>query len=148
MSDMNKEGNPDSRVKTGIYHAPWEKSFDKILTPFEEFIHRQTTSGLLLMGTAVLALVLANGPLVSVYEHLVHTLIGLNMGSGLGVQEFLAGIWAGICFLGWLTMVCASLPLAFLLVEDLLVATGILPRESALRRKLAGSGSSAAPRRL
>ena len=80
MSDMNKEGNPDSRVKTGIYHAPWEKSFDKILTPFEEFIHRQTTSGLLLMGTAVLALVLANGPLVSVYEHLVHTLIGLNMG--------------------------------------------------------------------
>ena len=78
---MNEEVNPDPKVKTGVYHAPWEKSFDKILTPFEEFIHRQTTSGLLLMGTAVLALVLANGPLASAYEHVVHTLIGLNIGS-------------------------------------------------------------------
>ena len=67
-------------MKTGVYHAPWEKSFDKILTPFEEFIHRQTTSGLLLMGTAVLALVLANGPLASAYERLVLTPIGLVIG--------------------------------------------------------------------
>ena len=81
MNHMNEEVNPDPKVKTGIYHAPWEKSFDKILTPFEEFIHRQTTSGLLLMGTAVLALVLANGPLASAYEHVVHTLIGVNIGS-------------------------------------------------------------------
>ena len=29
---MNKEANPGSKVKTGVYHAPWEKSFDKILT--------------------------------------------------------------------------------------------------------------------
>ncbi len=67
-------------MKTGVYHAPWERSFDKILTPFEEFIHRQTTSGLLLMGTAVLALVLANGPLSSAYERLVLTPIGLAIG--------------------------------------------------------------------
>jgi hypothetical protein len=52
MNDMNKEVNTDPKVKTGVYHAPWEKSFDKILTPFEEFIHRQTTSGLLLVGVA------------------------------------------------------------------------------------------------
>jgi NhaA family Na+:H+ antiporter len=76
LNDVNKKSKP----KTGIYHAPWEKSFDKILTPFEEFIHRQTTSGLLLMGTAVLALVLANGPLASAYEHLVHTPVGLAIG--------------------------------------------------------------------
>jgi len=81
MKNMNEQVNPDPKAKTGIYHAPWEKSFDKILTPFEEFIHRQTTSGLLLMGTAVLALVLANGPLASAYEHAVHTLIGINIGS-------------------------------------------------------------------
>jgi len=70
----------EAKVKTGVYHAPWEQSFDKILTPFEEFIHRQTTSGLLLMGTAVLALVLANGPLSSAYERLVLTPIGLAIG--------------------------------------------------------------------
>jgi len=73
--------NEKTKVKTGVYHAPWEKSFDRILTPFEEFIHRQTTSGLLLMGMAVLALVLANGPLASAYAHLIHTPIGLTIGS-------------------------------------------------------------------
>jgi len=65
----------------GVFHAPWEKSFDKILTPFEEFIHQQTTSGLLLMGTAVLALILANGPLASEYAHFMHTIISLGAGS-------------------------------------------------------------------
>jgi len=81
MKDMNEEMSPDSEATPGVYLSPWEKSFDKILTPFEEFIHRQTTSGLLLMTTAVLALLLANGPLASAYEHVIHTLIGLNMGS-------------------------------------------------------------------
>jgi Na+:H+ antiporter, NhaA family len=79
MNDMNEEMSPDPEATTGVYHAPWEKNFDKILTPFEEFIHRQTTSGLLLMATAVMALLLANGPLASAYEHVVHTLIGLSI---------------------------------------------------------------------
>ena len=78
---MSQQDKPSAHVtEKGIFHAPWEKSFDKILTPFEEFIHRQTTSGLLLMGTAVLALVLANGPLASAYEHVIHTLVSLNIG--------------------------------------------------------------------
>ena len=81
MNDMNEEMSSDPEATPGVYLSPWEKSFDKILTPFEEFIHRQTTSGLLLMTTAVLALLLANGPLASAYEHVVHTLAGLNMGS-------------------------------------------------------------------
>ena len=67
--------------KHGIYHAPWEKSFDRILTPLEEFIHRQTTSGVLLMICAVIALVIANSPLHDEYEHFLHTEIGINMGS-------------------------------------------------------------------
>jgi len=67
--------------KAGVYNARWEKSFDKILTPFEEFIHRQTTSGLLLMSMALIALVLANGPLSSSYEHIIHTLISIDIGS-------------------------------------------------------------------
>ena len=69
----------DKRVRKGIYHAPWEKSFDKILTPFDEFIHRQTSSGLLLMAMAVLALVLANGPLSETYQHIVHTYISIGV---------------------------------------------------------------------
>jgi len=81
MNDMHEQVSSDPETAAGVYHSPWEKNFDKILTPFEEFIHRQTTSGLLLMATAVLALLLANGPLASAYEHVVHTLASLNMGS-------------------------------------------------------------------
>ena len=65
----------------GVYNAPWEKSFDRLLTPLEEFIHRQTTSGVLLMICAVIALFIANGPLHEQYEHFLHTQIGFNMGS-------------------------------------------------------------------
>lgn len=79
---MNEEiKTAANATEKGIFHAPWEKSFDKILTPFEEFIHQQTTSGLLLMGMAVLALVLANGPLASEYAHFMHTIISLGAGN-------------------------------------------------------------------
>ena len=70
----------DKTVEQGVIYAPWEKAFIKILTPFEEFIHRQTTSGLLLMGTAILALLIANGPFAEAYQHLLHTPVGLNIG--------------------------------------------------------------------
>jgi NhaA family Na+:H+ antiporter len=63
-----------------IHYAPWEKTFDKVLTPFDEFIHRQTTSGLLLMAFALLALVVANSTLAEAYLHLSHVAIGINIG--------------------------------------------------------------------
>ena len=79
---MNKQDETSVNApEKDVFHAPWEKSFDKILTPFEEFIHQQTTSGLLLMGAAVLALVLANGPLALSYAHFMHTPISLGAGS-------------------------------------------------------------------
>jgi NhaA family Na+:H+ antiporter len=77
---MNETNIAKIKARIGIYHAPWEKSFDKILTPFEEFIHRQSTSGLLLMAMAVLALVLANGPLAETYLHIIHTYISVGVG--------------------------------------------------------------------
>lgn len=68
------------KAKKGEYHAPWEKSFEKVLTPFEEFIHRETTSGLLLMGMAVLALVLANGSYAEMYQQVIHTYASIGVG--------------------------------------------------------------------
>ena len=67
-------------IRASITHR-WEKSFNRILTPLEEFIHRQTTSGILLMICTVIALVIANGPLHEQYEHLLHTEIGFSVGS-------------------------------------------------------------------
>ena len=54
------------------YIAPWEQAFDKVLTPLEHFIHRQTTSGVLLMLCAMLALYLANSEWNGAYQHILH----------------------------------------------------------------------------
>ncbi len=64
----------------GVIYAPWERAFERIITPFEEFIHRQTTSGLLLMITAVIALLIANSPLAEAYTRLLHLPVGLGIG--------------------------------------------------------------------
>jgi len=64
------------------YIAPWEKSFERILTPLEEFIHRQTTSGILLMLCAIAALYLANSQWSAAYHHL------LEMPFTIGVEGF------------------------------------------------------------
>ena len=78
---MNETQHPESSsTADGVYTAPWEGAFNRILTPFEEFIHRQTTSGLLLMITAILALVLANSPLAYFYQQIQHLNIGLVIG--------------------------------------------------------------------
>ena len=77
----NRDQSTSPTTEKGIFHSPWEKTFDKILTPFEEFIHRQTTSGILLMVTALIALLLANGPLAAGYEHLIHTPISFHIGN-------------------------------------------------------------------
>ena len=52
------------------YVAPWERALDRVISPIEEFIHRQTTSGILLMLCAAIAIVIANSPLAEAYHHL------------------------------------------------------------------------------
>ncbi|TDJ71743.1 MAG: Na+/H+ antiporter NhaA [Proteobacteria bacterium] len=66
--------SPDS------YHAPWEKIFGRILTPFEEFIHQQAAGGLVLIGCTVVALVLANGPLAERYADLLQAHVTIGIG--------------------------------------------------------------------
>ncbi len=61
-------------------YAPWEKAFKKIATPFEHFIHAQTTTGLVLMSMTILALLIANSPLYETYLHIIHTKIEFNVG--------------------------------------------------------------------
>ncbi len=68
------------KMKGKEYVAPWERAFDQILTPLEEFIHRQTTSGILLMLSAVIALVIANSPLAETYSHILHTKVTVGGG--------------------------------------------------------------------
>jgi len=72
-------------LHSGRIYAPWERAFDRVVTPFEEFIHRQTTSGLLLMSTALLALVLANSLFSESYEQLLHLPLAFSVG-GWGIN--------------------------------------------------------------
>lgn len=59
----------------------WERKFNKILTPFERFVKRTTTGGLILMGAAFIALVLANSPLAGKYLDLLHAHMGMSIGN-------------------------------------------------------------------
>ncbi|NOR51443.1 MAG: Na+/H+ antiporter NhaA, partial [Gammaproteobacteria bacterium] len=64
------------------YVAPWEKAFNQVLTPLDEFIHRQTTSGILLMLCAITALYIANSQWNTAYHHL------LELPFTIGVEGF------------------------------------------------------------
>ncbi|MCB1750167.1 MAG: Na+/H+ antiporter NhaA [Gammaproteobacteria bacterium] len=61
------------------YIAPWERAFDRVLTPLEDFIHRQTTSGVLLMLCAIAALYLANSQWSDAYFRLLGTPFTVGM---------------------------------------------------------------------
>jgi NhaA family Na+:H+ antiporter len=65
------------------YIAPWEKAFKRVLTPIEEFIHRQTTSGILLMLCALIAIFIANSHWATIYHHI------LDAKDTLGVGEWI-----------------------------------------------------------
>lgn len=52
----------------------------KLLRPVEKFLHIQTSSGILLLLVAVVALVWANSPWASSYTDLLHTPISLGFG--------------------------------------------------------------------
>ncbi|MET0100961.1 MAG: Na+/H+ antiporter NhaA [Sedimenticola sp.] len=66
--------------KNHANYQPWEKTFDKISTPFEEFIHEETASGMILMVCTIVALFLANSFLHHHYEHVLHTEIAVSLG--------------------------------------------------------------------
>jgi NhaA family Na+:H+ antiporter len=66
-------------------YAPWEKAFEKVATPFERFLHAQTTTGLILVFTTIIALVLANSPLAEQYLHIFHSNIDIYINK-LGIS--------------------------------------------------------------
>jgi Na+:H+ antiporter, NhaA family len=70
-----------TKENEGVIYAPWEKTFKKVITPFEHFVHQQTTSGILLMLAAVLTLIIANSDFSEQYEHLLHTPVGVIFGT-------------------------------------------------------------------
>ena len=71
-------------------YQPREKAFDRIVTPFKEFIQDETASGLILMACTLVALFLANGflPEGMNLRHLIG--VGLVGGIGFTMSIFIA----------------------------------------------------------
>jgi NhaA family Na+:H+ antiporter len=78
---MSEQHQPTTHSNDGVIFAPWERAFRKVLSPFDEFIHQQSTSGLLLMAAAVIALFLANSRFAEDYLHLTHIPAFIGIGS-------------------------------------------------------------------
>ena len=73
MADQHKQEFETNDTKL-------EKAFNKVLTPFEEFIHQETTSGMLLMVCAVIALAVVNLGFLDTYQHILHAPVSFALG--------------------------------------------------------------------
>lgn len=61
------------------YKAPWEHTFRRVATPIEDFVHKETASGLLLIIATAIALFLANGPFYHEYHAFFESKIGFSI---------------------------------------------------------------------
>jgi hypothetical protein len=62
MTHQTARSQPAAKTAERLFFYPWERQFERLITPFEEFIHRQTTSGIVLLIATLIALGLANSP--------------------------------------------------------------------------------------
>ena len=58
-----------------------EKTFKRAMTPFEEFVHNEASSGLLLMACTIVAMCIANSGLFSLYDDILHTKVTIGGGA-------------------------------------------------------------------
>lgn len=76
---MKKPSQTDTEA--GMNYAPWERKARRVLSPIDEFIHKQIASSILLITATIIALFFANSFLVEIYQHIIHTPIRLSIGS-------------------------------------------------------------------
>ncbi len=76
MTERNQkpatEENPPNCLSKFLGRNVIERSFKQALSPLEEFVHKEASSGLLLMACTIIALVLANSALYPVYDAVLH----------------------------------------------------------------------------
>jgi len=64
-----------------LFGSSLEKTFKRAMTPFEEFVHDEASSGLLLMACTVIAMAIANSALLPIYEAILHTKVTIGGGA-------------------------------------------------------------------
>jgi NhaA family Na+:H+ antiporter len=78
--NAGKRSNDRKQEPQALFFYPWEKSFERFITPFEQFIERETTSGLLLLLFAAAALIIANSSWHDRYEAFIQTPLAMSLG--------------------------------------------------------------------
>ncbi len=68
---MTKDAVPN-KVENQAHPKPLEAQLEKVISPFHSFIKDQSTASILLIICTVIALIIANSPLSSDYEKLLH----------------------------------------------------------------------------
>lgn len=69
MAELDKP----TGCNTSPEYSSFETTFKRAMTPIEEFLHKESTSGILLMISVAAALIIANSPLYPTYDALLHT---------------------------------------------------------------------------
>lgn len=67
------------------------KHLQQAMTPFEEFLHKEASSGIILMICALVAILIANSPLLHQYEHFLHQ--DLVIGTGQWMLQYSIHHW-------------------------------------------------------
>jgi NhaA family Na+:H+ antiporter len=91
-----------TRESTGEQaRTSFEKRFERVITPFQEFIKDQTISSAILVLCTVVALVIANSPFAGAYQTLLHTPLGFIAGDhafSLSIQHWINEGLMGLFF--------------------------------------------------
>jgi len=57
----------------------FQVTLNKAMRPLEEFVHKETSSGIILLLAVVAAMILANSPYLELYDHLLHTSLTIGV---------------------------------------------------------------------
>lgn len=60
--------------------APWERTFDRIVHPLEEFIHYKSSGGVILLVCAIMSFVIVNSPFSPAFEKIIGATAGFSVG--------------------------------------------------------------------
>lgn len=80
MGESRKYSRKATSSRSLEYEAPWEKTFNRVVSPIEEFIHYESSSGVLLMICAAVSFILVNSPASAAFHDVLHSEIGVEVG--------------------------------------------------------------------
>jgi Na+:H+ antiporter, NhaA family len=66
------------RIRDRIF-APWERTFDRLTTPLDDFVEEESSSSVVFLLATIAALVLANSAAASAYFHFIHGQISIEV---------------------------------------------------------------------